>query len=120
MTDDPRFARNSQRSANRDVLKAIIEAVFARLTADEVVARLDAAGIANARVNDMKQVWDHPQLKARSRWTLVETPAGPIPALLPPGQSQADAPRMDPVPAVGEHNRAILEELGLEPVSSAA
>ncbi|MBC1183300.1 MAG: CoA transferase [Brevundimonas sp.] len=120
LTDDPRFARNSQRSANRDVLKAIIEAVFARLTADEVVARLDAAGIANARVNDMKQVWDHPQLKARSRWTLVETPAGPIPALLPPGQSQADAPRMDPVPAVGEHNRAILEELGLEPVSSAA
>ena len=113
LADDPLFARNSARNTYREALKAIIEAVFASLTADQVVARLDQAGIANARVNDMKPVWDHPRLRARDRWTTVDTPAGPIPALLPPGQSAADHPRMDPVPAVGEHNAGILKELGL-------
>ena len=120
LAEDPLFARNSARNANRDALKAIIEAVFGALTADQVVARLDQAGIANARVNDMKQVWDHPQLKARGRWTTVETPGGPIPALLPPGQSREDDPRMDPVPGVGQHNQAILEELGLESAKPSA
>src|SRR5690606_26359072 len=85
---------------------------FAALDAAEVLARLDAAGIANAQVNDMAQVWAHPQLRARERWVQVDSPVGPIPALLPPGVAGAGAARMDAVPALGEHSRSILAELG--------
>ena len=73
---------------------------------------LEQAGIANAQVNTMAEVWAHPQLKARDRWRDVDTPAGPIPALLPPGSWQHAAPRMDAVPALGEHTDAILGQQG--------
>jgi crotonobetainyl-CoA:carnitine CoA-transferase CaiB-like acyl-CoA transferase len=112
---DTRYTSNSKRSAARDELRRMIIEVFAQLSAAEVVQRLDDAQIANARVNDMHDVWDHPQLRARKRWRDVESPAGSIPALLPPGSSQvADeaSARMDPVPALGEHTDAILAELG--------
>jgi len=77
-----------------------------------VAERLERAQIANARVNDMSEVWNHAQLRARERWVEVTTAAGPIPALLPPGTTRADEPRMDPVPALGAHTDAILAELG--------
>jgi crotonobetainyl-CoA:carnitine CoA-transferase CaiB-like acyl-CoA transferase len=77
-----------------------------------VVARLDQVQIANARMNDMAGLWSHPQLKARQRWQSVGSPAGDIPALLPPGRSNAFDYRMDPVPEVGQHSEAILRELG--------
>ena len=77
-----------------------------------MVERLDAASIANARVNDMADLWAHPQLKARGRWRSVGTPAGAVPALLPPGVNSAFDYRMEAVPAVGQHNAAILAELG--------
>jgi len=112
---DARYASNSKRSAARDELRRMIIEVFAQLSAADVVQRLDDAQIANARVNDMHDVWDHPQLRARERWRDVESPAGSIPALLPPGFSQVAAEasvRMDPVPALGEHTDAILAELG--------
>ena len=89
----------------------IVEA-FRALTAEQVIARLDAAQIANARMNDMHDVWKHPQLQARRRWTEVDTPTGPIPALLPPGDTDAFAPRMDAVPGLGQHTDSILAELG--------
>ncbi|KQT85241.1 CaiB/BaiF CoA-transferase family protein [Aurantimonas sp. Leaf443] len=111
LATDPRFSTNARRSAERAALKAIIVDSFAALTAAEVVARLDAAGIANADVNDMAGVWAHPQLAARGRWVEVDTPAGPVPALLPPGVPAEFEPRMDKVPRVGEHNAAILAEL---------
>ena len=72
-----------------------------------------AARIANARANDMHEVWEHPQLEARDRWRQVDTPAGAVPALLPPGSWDQEGPRMDPVPALGAHTDAILAELGL-------
>ena len=112
LADDPRFASNSKRHAARDALRELIVAAFAALDADQVAERLERAQIANARVNDMSEVWDHAQLRARERWVEVTTAAGPIPALLPPGTTRADEPRMDPVPALGAHTDAILAELG--------
>ena len=106
---DPRFDANPRRSVNRAELYAIVAEAFAALSVTEATARLDAAGIANAKVNDMAGVWGHPQLAARGRWSEVATPNGPIPALLPPGLTEA---RMDPIPAVGEHTDKILNELG--------
>ncbi|KJK25654.1 CoA-transferase [Burkholderiaceae bacterium 16] len=113
----PDYADNTLRSANRAALRARIVEAFAALSAEQVTARLEAAGIANARVNTMADVWAHPQLAARGRWRQVDTPAGPVPALLPPGVQEA---RMDPVPAVGEHTDAVLAELGLTPAQVAA
>ena len=91
-----------------------ILALFATLTAAQVVERLEQAQIANAQVNTMAEVWAHPQLKARGRWTEVGSPQGPLPAMLPPGSwgGEAGGPRMDPVPALGQHTDAILAELG--------
>ena len=111
---DPRFAGNAGRSAERAALREIIVRCFAALTAEQVVQRLELAQIANAQVNQMAQLWAHPQLKARGRWREVGSPAGPLPALLPPGSWDDGDPRMDPVPALGEHTAAILRELGLD------
>jgi itaconate CoA-transferase len=86
---------------------------FAGLTSPQVLEKLDKASIANASVNDMQGVWDHPQLRSRGRWTSVETPEGSIPALLPPGIAPGEAVRMTAVPAVGEHNQAILAEFDI-------
>jgi itaconate CoA-transferase len=112
LATDPRFLTNSKRSAARDELRALIIAAFSTLTSVEVVARLDAAQIANANVNDMHAVWAHPQLQARERWRQVDTPVGKIPALLPPGSWEHEPPRMDAVPALGQHSEAILKTLG--------
>jgi crotonobetainyl-CoA:carnitine CoA-transferase CaiB-like acyl-CoA transferase len=112
LANDARFATNSKRSAARDELRKIIVDAFAGLTADQVVERLDQAQIANAQVNDMHAVWEHPQLKSRKRWREVNTPAGHVPALLPPGSWEEGEPRMDSVPALGEHTDSILAELG--------
>jgi itaconate CoA-transferase len=110
---DPRFESNHARAANKLDLTAIIMAAFSEWNAEEVIVRLTAAGIANARMNDMAGLWAHPQIRARDRWREVSTPIGPMPALLPPGGIGAE-PRMDAIPALGEHSRAILEELGID------
>lgn len=112
LATDARFDSNARRNANREELRALILGVFNALDAAQVVQRLDAAGIANARVNDMAGLWAHPQLAARQRWCSVDTPAGPVQALLPPGANSAFDYRMEAVPAVGEHSAAILAELG--------
>ena len=109
---DERFSANFKRSENREALRQIIVDGFAQLTVEEVVTRLEVAQIANARVNDMQGVWEHPQLKARDSWREVDSPAGKLPALLPPGRNAAFTPRMDPVPGLGEHTGSILGELG--------
>lgn len=114
LSSDPRFSTNSSRTQNRAELKAEIDRVFSELSVAQVIERLDDAAIANASVNDMQGVWNHPQLRARGRWTEVDTPAGKVPALLPPGTGDGVEARMDAVPSVGEHNEAILKELGME------
>ena len=112
LAKDAGFASNSKRTAARQALRSIITETFATLTAEQVIQRLEKAQIANASMNDMHEVWQHPQLRARERWTEVDTPVGSIPALLPPGVNDAFTPRMDAVPALGQHTRSILTELG--------
>jgi itaconate CoA-transferase len=117
LATDTRFNTNALRSASRKELYELIVGVFAGLTAEQVIERLEDAQIANAHMNDMHDLWEHAQLKARHRWTEVATPAGPVPALLPPGMpngANGYAPRMDPVPALGQHTDAILGELGFD------
>ena len=117
---DPQFDAVEKRSTNRAGLRARIEAAFASLTVDQVMARLDRAGIGYGRMNDMSDLWAHPQLKARKRWREVDSPVGPIPALLPPGANPAFEPRMGAVPALGQHTAAILRELGFDDAAIAA
>ena len=112
LASDDRFDANAKRNSNRETLRAMIVEVFCTLKTSEVLERLDAAQIANARMNDMTGLWAHPQLAARNRWRDVGSPAGSIPALLPPGRQSAFEYRMDAVPAVGEHTEAILKSIG--------
>ena len=112
LASDERFATNSLRNAARQELHLIITEAFSRLTSDEVIARLDEAQIANARINTMQEVWEHPQLKARGRWMDVDSPSGPIPALRPPGLPDSVEPRIAAVPALGQHTESILTDLG--------
>jgi itaconate CoA-transferase len=114
LANDARFASNARRNENREALRALILARFATLTSAEVRERLDRAQIANADVNTMADVWQHPQLAARQRWTEVDSPAGRIPALKPPAANDRFDYRMDAIPAVGQHNAAILAELGFD------
>ena len=109
---DARFSSAPARDRNRDAMHAEIDLVFSQWKTDEILQRLEAAGIANARLNDMDGFWRHPQLQARGRWAKVGSPAGEIDALRPPFNLSQFSPRMDPIPALGEHGRAILAELG--------
>ncbi len=113
LAKDPRFSANFKRVENRNALREMIIESFSTLNFDAVIDRLDHAQIANARVNDMQGVWDHPQLQARDRWRTVETSAGTIPSLIPPGSNSAFEPRMDAVPGLGQHTEQVLKELGL-------
>ncbi|MFJ3054151.1 MULTISPECIES: CaiB/BaiF CoA transferase family protein [Pseudomonas nitroreducens/multiresinivorans group] len=115
LATDPRFTATSLRVANRDALRESIIEAFSALGAAQVVERLEQAQIANAHVNDMRGLWQHPQLAARDRWREIDSPAGRLPALLPPVNSNAYAPRMDAVPALGEQTDDLLRELGYTP-----
>ena len=112
LAKDERFNTNAKRSADRATVHALITQAFKDLSAEQAVQRLDEAQIANARVNTMHEVWEHPQLAARQRWTEVDSAAGPLPALLPPGSWDVSLPRMDAVPSLGQHTDALLAELG--------
>ena len=106
------FNNNTKRTARRAEVIAIIEKVFAGMNASQVVAKLDSADIANARINTPEEVWDHAQLKARKRWREVDSPAGSLPVLLPPVTMPEFEARLDPIPAVGEHTDRVLSEMG--------
>jgi itaconate CoA-transferase len=120
LATDPRYDNNSKRLAARDELIALITQAFSSMTAEQVVARLDAADIANARLNKPLEVWNHEQLKARNRWREVDTPAGRIPALLPPVTTSGYEVRMDAVPSVGQHTDFVLSDIGYSNAEIAA
>ena len=112
LAGDPRYGSNVRRNERRAEITALVNEVFSTFKAEEVVAKLDAAGIASARINSPEEVWNHPQFTARSRWREVVSPVGVIPALLPPAGVSGVEPRMDPIPELGAHTDAILGELG--------
>jgi len=114
---DARFSTNLQRVANRAALDTLIEACFSGLTREQVLARLDKGEIANAPLNSMHDVWEHPQFRARGRWRDVDTPVGPVQALLPPATLCGLEAAMGPVPSIGQHTEAILRELGLDEIT---
>ncbi|MGY0055488.1 CaiB/BaiF CoA transferase family protein [Streptomyces sp. LZ34] len=112
LADDPRFATGPARVAHREELDAIVAERFRSLAGGEVMNLLDAAGIANAGVNGVEEFLGHPVLSARGRWRDVRVPGAVVPALLPPVDLAGVTPRMDAVPAVGEHTDTILAGLG--------
>ena len=112
LAKDARYDNNTKRNQRRTEVVELIQRVFGAMTAEQVVAKLDATGIANARVNTPEEVWQHPQFKARNRWREMGSPVGVLPTLLPPTTMPDFEARLDPVPAVGEHTERILGELG--------
>jgi itaconate CoA-transferase len=113
LAEDPRFASNAQRVANRAVLDEILRAGFSAFDADGLRTRLDASAIANADVNAVEDLWTHPQLQSRQRWTRIDSPSGPLPALLPPGMDEPPERGLGAIPGLGEHTGLILGELGM-------
>jgi itaconate CoA-transferase len=111
---DARFDSNAKRVQNRPQLDVAMQEVFGKLTADEIIARLDKAQIANSRMNTVQEFVEHPQLKARQRWTTVDSSAGPLPALLPPVTMENVDTVMKAVPELGQHTDAILAEFGFD------
>ncbi len=109
---DPRYGSNSRRAAKRSEINALIAEVFATLTTEQLIERLDASGIANARMNTPDEVWEHPQLKARDRWREMDSPVGLLATLLPPVTMPGFEARIDAVPELGEHTERILSEFG--------
>ena len=110
---DDRFATNPDRVAHDDELTPIIEEALAAIPAGGLAAALDEAGIANARLRTPAEFAAHPQLRARDRWREVDTPGGPIRALLPPVSVPGREAVMGGVPGLGQHTEAIRAELGL-------
>lgn len=117
LKSDERFSSGPARFSNRNAMHREIEEVFRSLTAEQIIERLDEADIANARLNDMAEFWRHPQLQARGRWATVGSPGGDLKMLKPPLNLSEFEPRLDAVPALGEHSRAILAELGWSQVA---
>jgi crotonobetainyl-CoA:carnitine CoA-transferase CaiB-like acyl-CoA transferase len=114
LATDPRFDSNSKRVENGEDLDRAIEGAFGDLTSEEVISRLEEARIANARMRTVQEFLDHPQLEARGRWREVGSPVGPLRALIPPITMQGAESAMKPIPEVGEHTDAILQELDLD------
>jgi itaconate CoA-transferase len=113
LANDPRFSGSDGRMKEKPFLAPIIEGALGALTTAQASERLERAGIASGRVNELAAVWDHPQLKARKRWAEIETPAGKMPALLPHDIDSFE-PRMDAVPELGEHTERVLREFGCD------
>lgn len=114
LASDSRFASNASRVQNREELKKIIEAVFRRFNSNAMLERLENTQIACGRLNSVKEFLQHPQLAARGRWREIDSPAGPLQALLPPMNMENFEPVMGAIPALGQHTDAILKELGFD------
>ncbi|HEY4043448.1 MAG TPA: CaiB/BaiF CoA-transferase family protein [Rhodopila sp.] len=117
---DPRFATMAQRRGNREALTATIEDFFSDKTSVEVAALLDAAGIANGRLNEPIDLWNHVQFEARDKWRTVQTEGGSARVLLPPFTFTDEEAAVGDVPSVGQHTDDVLAEIGFGPDRIAA
>jgi len=120
LATDPRFDSGPRRVANRRELHLAIEEVFCRLTASDIVARLEEAQIANARMNSVQEFLEHPQLASRKRWRDIDSPVGKLSALIPPADLESMEPVMGPIPSLGQHTNLILNEIGFDAPTLAA
>jgi crotonobetainyl-CoA:carnitine CoA-transferase CaiB-like acyl-CoA transferase len=111
---DPRFQSNKLRVEHRAAMDSAILDVFRNIAAAEVIERLDRAEIANARINSISQFIQHPQFAARNSWRQVDSPAGPVPALIPPVRMAGVDPAMGAIPELGQHSESILAEFGFD------
>jgi itaconate CoA-transferase len=111
---DPRFQTTPLRFEHRAAMTAAIERVLGDLTSAEVLERLETAGVANARVNSVREYLDHPQLAARDSWREIESPVGPLKAMRPPARIDGVEPAMSAIPTVGQHTDTVLTELGFD------
>ena len=118
LAEDPRFSSNSRRVTHRTDLTEEINLIFHTMASEEVVSRLDAVNIANARLRDMFELAEHPQLEARDRWAEVDSPVGSLRTLIPPATLDGDEPVMGRIPEPGEHTAAVLAELGISEEAS--
>jgi crotonobetainyl-CoA:carnitine CoA-transferase CaiB-like acyl-CoA transferase len=112
LADHPEWSTNVARVGRRRLVDALVGGRTATMTADEAIKRLDALAIASARLNEVGDLLDHPQLATRARWRTVATPVGDIRALLPPFTFTGVELPMGPVPDLGEHTDAVLRGLG--------
>jgi itaconate CoA-transferase len=112
LATDPRYDSNSKRNERRAEVMAIVDKVFSTLTTEQLVQKLDAAGIANAHINSPDEVWKHAQFETRDRWREMGSPRGKLPTLLPPATHESFEARIGAVPEIGEHTETILLELG--------
>ncbi|MDX2555135.1 MULTISPECIES: CaiB/BaiF CoA transferase family protein [Streptomyces] len=114
LADDPAFATNPARVERRERTDELVASALGVLGTDAALERLEAAGIACARLRDVTEVAEHPQLAARDRWREVESPVGPLRTLLPPiTLPGGDEARMGAVPALGEHTGSLLRAAGM-------
>ncbi len=114
LIEDDRFSSNARRVENRKALQVIIANAFSSLTRDQVTERLEEAGIANAEMRSVADLWAHPQLEARRCWRELESSVGRLPALSPPPTIGGLTPRLGPIPDLGQHTDLILAQLGFD------
>jgi formyl-CoA transferase len=114
LADHPRLTTNPLRVAHREECDALVAEHTRGLSTAELDARLAAAGVPAAQVNDMAGLIAHPQLSERDRWRDVDTPVGPVRGLLPPITFRDVELPMGQVPALGAHTDTVLAELGLD------
>lgn len=118
LAKDDRFYTNSKRVENKDQLQEIIAEALEEVNSNQLIELLEEAKIANARLNTVKDIADHPQLKARDRWSEVDSPVGKLKALIPPVTFENIETVMAPIPRIGEHTETILEEFNCQSVQT--
>jgi len=117
LAQDARFATNGKRVENRAALVPLLQEIFSRRTTREWVEALEGAGVPNGPINNLKQVFDEPQVVARGMKIDVEhASAGKVPLMASPMRfSETPLEFKLPPPTLGQHTGEVLQGvLGLD------